>query len=111
VDGALIPIRHLINGSSIRQESRASVTYFHIELDRHDVVLAEGLACETYLDTGNRGAFEGEGVMELHPAFARAVWAEAGCAPILTDPADATLRTVHLRLLARARSEGLAVAG
>jgi hypothetical protein len=103
VDGALIPIRHLINGGSIRQEKRASVTYWHIELDRHDVVLAEGLACETYLDTGNRAAFEGEAAVQLHPAFARAVWAEAGCAPILTDPADAALRAVHLRLLARAR--------
>jgi hypothetical protein len=111
VDGTLVPVRHLVNGASIVQETREAITYWHVELDRHDVVLAEGLACETYLDTGNRAAFEGEAAVQLHPEFARAVWADAGCAPILTDPADAGLRAVHLRLLARARSERRAVGG
>ena len=31
-EGVLIPIKHLINGSSIRQLEVASITYFHIEL-------------------------------------------------------------------------------
>jgi collagen type I/II/III/V/XI/XXIV/XXVII alpha len=34
-----------------------AVTYFHVELPRHDVLLAEGLAAESYLDTGNRSVF------------------------------------------------------
>jgi hypothetical protein len=33
------------------------VTYYHVELAAHDVILAEGLLCESYLDTGNRAAF------------------------------------------------------
>ncbi len=109
MDGHLVPIRHLINGVSIVQETRASVTYWHVELDRHDLVLAEGLACESYLDTGNRTAFENApGAVALtpdfaRPDFARATWAAAGCAPILTDPQDARLRALHTRLLARAR--------
>jgi hypothetical protein len=37
------------------------VTYFHVELPRHDVVLAEGAAAESYLDTGNRSAFANAG--------------------------------------------------
>jgi hypothetical protein len=109
LDGALIPVRHLVNGISIAQEPWDRVTYWHVELARHDVVLAEGLACETYLDTGNRLAFENaDGPVQLHPDFARAVWAERGCAPILTDPADPSLRAAHMGLLARASRYGSA---
>jgi hypothetical protein len=57
VDGALIPARHLVNGRSVVQLTVDSVTYFHVELPRHEVILAEGLAVESYLDTGNRSAF------------------------------------------------------
>jgi len=38
-----------------RQVPLESVEYWHVELDSHDVILAEGLAAESYLDTGNRG--------------------------------------------------------
>ena len=104
MDGYLVPIRHLVNGQSIVQETRDAVTYWHVELERHDVLLAEDLPCESYLDTGNRAAFENaEGPTELHPDFARRVWREQGCAPILVDPAEPALRALHMRLLARAR--------
>ncbi len=56
-DAVLIPIRYLINGGTIAQEDLAEITYFHIELPAHGVILAEGLPCESYLDTGNRAAF------------------------------------------------------
>jgi hypothetical protein len=104
VEGKLVPVRHLVNGVSIVQETRDAITYWHVELDRHDIVLAEGMPCETFLDTGNRAAFENaEGPMELHPEFSRRVWAEQGCAPILVDPAAAGLRAIHTKLLALAR--------
>lgn len=107
VDAALVPIRHLVNGVTIRQKTRPEVTYWHVELDQHDLVLAEGMACESYLDTGNRSAFAGEVALQLHPDFAstaaRAVWDARGCAAILTDPTAPALRAAHLRLLARAR--------
>jgi V8-like Glu-specific endopeptidase len=54
VDGVLIPIRCLVNGRTIVQQACPSVTYWHVELDRHDVLLAEGMPCESFLDTGNR---------------------------------------------------------
>ncbi len=60
-DGTLVPVRHLVNGRTIVQEPAAEVTYYHLELAAHDVILAEGLACESYLDTGNRAAFAGGG--------------------------------------------------
>jgi hypothetical protein len=104
VYGVLAPVRHLINGASIVQETRATVTYWHVELDRHDVILAEDLPCESFLDTGNRCAFENApGAVAMTPDFARAVWDERGCAPILTDPREPRLRALHLRLLALAR--------
>jgi len=46
----LIPIKALVNGSSIAAATVASITYFHVLLERHDVILAEGLACESLLD-------------------------------------------------------------
>jgi hypothetical protein len=61
------------------------VTYHHIELARHDVVLAEGLPAETYLDSGNRGNFaEGAGPVALHADFAAQSRA-AACAALLVD--------------------------
>ncbi len=63
-DGHLIPVRCLINGTTIVQEAVARITYWHVELASHGVILAEGLPCESYLDTGNRAAFESDGVPE-----------------------------------------------
>ncbi len=84
VDGVLIPIRYLINGRSIRQSRITDVTYFHVELARHGVLLAEGLACESYLDTGNRAAFaNGGGATMLHPDFARDASEQTACAELV----------------------------
>ena len=55
-DGVLIPVTHLVNGATIIRERAAAATYFHVELDRHDILLAEGLECESYFCSGNRGA-------------------------------------------------------
>jgi hypothetical protein len=93
VDGLLVPARLLVNGATIRPETApAEVTYVHVELDRHDLLLAEGVPAESYLDTGNRGLFAAEaGVRPLFPEFgadiaasARA-FAERGCAPLVLD--------------------------
>ena len=58
IGGVLIPIRTLINGSSVVQETVEAITYFHLELPEHDVLFAEGLPAESYLDTGNRVLFD-----------------------------------------------------
>jgi hypothetical protein len=59
--GVLIPVCYLINGATVWQEDVAGVEYWHVELPQHSVLLAEGLPAESYLDTGNRGAFANGG--------------------------------------------------
>ncbi len=92
-DGALVPVRYLLNGATVVQEPASAVTYFHVELDRHDVLLAEDLPCESYLDTGNRAAFANGGpAVALHADFAGA-WDWRACGRLVTDgPALAVLR-------------------
>ena len=70
VDNVLIPIKHLINGKTIVQQQTNEVTYYHIELGEHDVLLADGMPAESYLENGDRGAFDnGGGMIALHPDF------------------------------------------
>jgi hypothetical protein len=57
IEGVLIPVRHLVNGRTIRQEERDTIEYWHVELPSHYVIFAERLPAESYLDTGNRAAF------------------------------------------------------
>jgi hypothetical protein len=110
-EGVLIPARLLVNGASIVAEADcASVTYYHIELDRHAILLADGLPAESYLDTGNRAMFEnGGGPMFLHADFgidqtARVV---GSCAPLPVAPAE--VEPVWRALLERAEALGWAL--
>src|ERR1019366_2214440 len=48
IDGVLIPVKYLIDNATITQVRTDTVTYYHIELDEHDLVFAEGLAAESY---------------------------------------------------------------
>ena len=75
IDGVLVPIHLLINGTTIAPRAVETVTYWHIELAAHDAVLADGLPAETYLDTGNRSAFgNATAVTAVHPDFSRGAW-------------------------------------
>jgi hypothetical protein len=98
VDAVLIPVRYLVNGATIVQETIDRVEYWHVELPAHEVLLAEGLPVESYLDTGNRSAFaNGDGPVSVHPDFALRVWTEAACAPlVVSGPALAAVKRVLL---------------
>jgi Hint domain len=103
VEDVLIPVKFLVNRATLRQIEVATVTYYHLELARHDVVLAEGLPVETYLETGGRSAFENSGgAMQLHPNFAPnealvgMVWQNFCYAPLLGT--DGQLDRVRARL-------------
>jgi hypothetical protein len=94
VEDVLIPIRHLINGTTVAQITRQAITYYHIELPRHDVLLANGMPAESYLEAGARDAFaNGGGALQLHPDFAppldhyTILWEAQGYAPLVVTGA------------------------
>jgi phospholipase/lecithinase/hemolysin len=79
LDGVLVPARALCGCGSIAVDPALDeVTYYHIALDRHDIVLAEGLACESWLDTGNRAMFENAPVDGAAPSVPCAERVEGG---------------------------------
>ena len=98
VDGALIPVRYLLNGATIVQEPAGQGDGGGIwSLMRTTWCSAEGLPAESYLDTGNRSAFEGGAVVQAHPDFRP------------RGPGTSRLcRTRVLRGAARARAGGAA---
>ncbi len=100
VDGVLIPAKYLMNGRTIRQVEVGQVTWFHVELARHDVILAEGMPAETYLDTGDRAKFSGGSVTRLYPDFATRAWEMKGCAELVVT--GERLDAVRARITARA---------
>jgi hypothetical protein len=59
IDGFLIPVQWLVNGKSVALtlDDRDVVDYFHIELETHEVVFAEGAPAETLLVTDDREHF------------------------------------------------------
>ena len=59
LDGVLVPAEALLNGATIVQARRMdTVGYWHIELDSHDILLAEGAPSESFLDDGSRAMFD-----------------------------------------------------
>ncbi len=59
IDGVMVPAAALVNDVTIvREEPTGAITYFHIELDGHEAVLAEGAASETFVDHNSRAMFD-----------------------------------------------------
>jgi T5SS/PEP-CTERM-associated repeat protein len=109
IDDALVPVHLLANGATIRREPAAGIVeYFHVELDRHAIVFAEGLPAESYLDAGNRFVFEDEAARALHPDLmadlGRRAWDERSCAPLLLG--GPLVAAAHARIDARATGLG-----
>jgi hypothetical protein len=110
LDGVLIPAKLLVNGMTIVQDRAVPVVhYYHVELDNHDVLLAEGVAAESYLDTGNRGFFVNtDGALTLHPELEidaeRLRWQDRLCAPLCLRSVE--IEPTWQRLAARAETLG-----
>jgi len=81
LDGVLIPAEHLVNGASItRCDDIDPIRYFHVELDSHDVIFAEGAPAETFVDCDSRLMFHNAAEFaQLYPGDAAPAW--AFCAP------------------------------
>jgi hypothetical protein len=74
----LIPVEFLVNHRSILWDDQAQeVEIYHVELDTHDVLFANGALAESYRDDGNRWLFQN----------ANSGWhlpSQEPCAPVLT---------------------------
>jgi hypothetical protein len=79
------------------------VQYYHIELETHDVILAEGAAAESYLDEDNRGMFSNAG--EYAALYADASPVQPGhCAERIES--GPLLGAIRARLAERAEAYG-----
>jgi hypothetical protein len=105
IDGFLVQAKHLLNSMTISQaDSVDAVEYFHIEIDDHDVIVADGAPAETYVDCDNRMMFanaaeyDGRCRDDERPSW-------SFCAPRL-DWEDPELGEIRARLLERAAAAG-----
>lgn len=90
LDGCLVPARHLVNGTTIVQEFWCpEITYWHVELPAHGLLVAEGALSESYFDDGNRRHFDNFGITALFKDFAaerhNGRYAEAACCAVVTE--------------------------
>lgn len=60
VEGCLVHAAALVNGRTIHQVSEwiGDIDYFHIETERHALIIAEGAPAETLFDNGFRDHFD-----------------------------------------------------
>jgi hypothetical protein len=106
IDGHLIPAKHLVNGSSIIQEIWCKrVRYFHLELEAHGLLLSEGTWSESYLDDGNRHAFNNAALTGLFLDFeagrSKGEYDHVACLPVLRR--GLKLDEIHGRIALRAQ--------
>ena len=98
INGLLIPAGDLINGSSItscRPINGDVVEYLHIELESHDVILANGAPAETL--EGNASRIEFDNFDEYVVLYGAALTHQAPCAPIVARNGRRKILRSHLR--------------
>jgi autotransporter passenger strand-loop-strand repeat protein len=102
VNEVLIPIRRLVNASTIVQVPMERVTYYHIELPKHGVVLAQGLPAESFLDLKDGSNYPNRpGPVRLYPDYTARMWEAFGCARlIVTGPELTAARALVARFAA-----------
>lgn len=82
IGNTYIPAGNMVNGVSITTlPNLDSVTYYHVEFDHPEVVFANGLPAESFVDVGNRHAFDSAVGTPAAPPRARARPEHAARAP------------------------------
>lgn len=99
LEGHLVPARLLVDGVRVIHEIWCrAVTYWHLELDQHGILIADGAPAESYLDDGNRVFFENANLRELCPILDRVPGGRYGaqaCAPLVSDPSDPVIMAIR----------------
>lgn len=105
VGEVLVPAIALVNGATIQQLEVDEIAYWHVELDSHDLLVAENLPAESYLEAGNRGFFADGGVVQLSAGPDAVDRAQLEfCRPF--HEAGLLVDVVRSQLLVRARALG-----
>jgi hypothetical protein len=90
-DGLAINAGALVNGTTITLEPLAAlpdrVTYYHVETEAHDVILANGTPAETFIDYVGRQAFDN------HAEYVE-LYGDARIIPEMSLPRISTARLV-----------------
>lgn len=109
MEGVLVQAKDLVDDVTIRfDRSIRQIRYFHVELPAHDILLAEGAAAESFLDTGHRGVFDNDDApVILHPDMMQNRREAGGCAPLCTG--GETLAVIRQTLSARKAALGYQV--
>ncbi len=95
---------HLINGATIAQIEVDEVSYWHVELDSHDILLANNLPAESYMAMANRGFFEERrGLLPANEEGRERTHADF-CRPVVLD--GPVLAFARQRLMTRAEAIG-----
>lgn len=106
-ENVFVPARMLVNGRSIFfDRSITSYTYYHVEIEPHAVILANGVLTETYLDTTSRRLFYQTGdVVALR--FSKLSWKFDAAAPLALKRPE--VEPLYVHLAQRAQEQGYPV--
>ncbi|QDH16831.1 Hint domain-containing protein [Swingsia samuiensis] len=101
IDGFLIPALHLVNDQSIIQITPSTeITYIHLELESHDLLIANGAPSESFIDDRSRNMFHN--AHEYQTLYPEAQSQHAHyCAPRLEEGAE--LAKIQTRINQRAK--------
>lgn len=100
LNGFLVPAGALINDVSVLyRPDIESISYYHVEMDQHDTVIANGAEAETFIDHDSREMFDNAD--EFYRLYPRG-WATSSvlCAPRLEHGAE--LETLRRKIALRA---------
>jgi len=104
LDGLLVQAGALVNGTTVRRMTAAELgeryTVFHVETARHELILAEGVAAETFVDNVTRRRFDNYAEFEALYGEGDATIAELDLPRVKS--ARQLPRSIHRRLAERA---------